>query len=212
MADLTLLHTAQVHVDRFATLVPGAQLQQIVRPDWLARAQNGIDDTLRRDITETIGALQGPVLCSCTTIGEVAETAGATRIDWPMMQEAARIGGPILMTYCLNSTLEPSCALLRRAFHEIGHPPDLHPFDLAALWPLFEAGETAAFAKAISTALLTELSKRPDIAAVVLAQASMAGAAELLKDKTDVPILSSPQIALRTLLPKDLCPPAAKGT
>ena len=145
MADLTLIHTAEVHVASLASLAPEARLNHIVRSDWLARAQGGIDVNLRDEIISTIKDLNGPILCSCTTIGEVAEAAGATRIDWPMMQQAAQTGGPVLMAYCLDSTRAPSSALLRRAFLEIGAPPDFTLLNLTDLWHLFEAGDNIAF-------------------------------------------------------------------
>jgi len=201
MTDLTLIHTAEVHVASFASLAPEANLSQIVRSDWLARAQGGIDDCLRDEITSTIDGLKGPVLCSCTTIGAVAEAAGATRIDWPMMQKAAQIGGPVLLAYCLDSTRTPSSALLRRAFSEIGASPDFTLLDLTDLWHLFEAGDIGAFAEAITTAVLAALATRPETSAVVLAQASMKEAGPSLAPLLEIPVLTSPEIALQALLP-----------
>ncbi|WP_122075797.1 hypothetical protein [Pseudophaeobacter sp. EL27] len=201
MADLTLIHTAEVHVASFASLAPDASLSQIVRADWLARARDGIDDSLRDEIASTIKGLKGPVLCSCTTIGEVAEIAGATRIDWPMMQQAALTGGPVLMAYCLDSTRTPSSALLRRAFSEIGASPDFTLLNLTDLWHLFETGDMTAFAEAITTAVLAALATRPKTSAVVLAQASMKEAGPNLASQLDIPVLTSPETALQALLP-----------
>ncbi|TLP69010.1 hypothetical protein FEE96_01610 [Parasedimentitalea maritima] len=199
MTKLTLFHTAHVHADTFNTLAPDAELGHTVREDWLARAQDGIDEVLATEIALAIQAADGPVLCSCTTIGEVAEQAGATRIDWPMMQEAAQIGGPVLMAYCLDSTAEPSEALLRRAFGEMD--PQLTCLKLAQHWPLFEAGKADDFASAIAAGIEAALEQQ-QFSCVVLAQASMAGAAKVLQAVTDVPILASPEIAVRYLLPE----------
>lgn len=197
MPDLTLLHTAQIHCATFNSLAPKAELHQVVREDWLARAQNGIDDKLAAEIAATVKAAAGRVLCSCTTIGPVAEAAGATRIDWPMMQEAAKIGGPVLMAYCLDSTAKPSETLLRRAFS--GTNPHLTCLHLAQHWLLFQAGDTEAFASALATDIEIALKQR-SFGCVVLAQASMAGAAKLLQETTDIPVLASPEIAVRSLL------------
>ncbi len=197
MSDLILFHTAQVHCDTFTSLAPDADLDQTVREDWLARAQNGIGKVLAAEIASAIQAADGPVLCSCSTIGEVAEAAGATRIDWPMMQEAARIGGPVLMAYCLDSTTDPSEALLRRAFGE--SDPHLTWLDLKQHWPLFEAGNSDGFASALAADIETAL-RESQFGCVVLAQASMANAADVLRQATDVPILASPEIAVRYLL------------
>lgn len=197
MPDLTLLHTAEVHVETFRALAPAADLDQQVRADWLDRAQGGIDAALEAEIAAAVAAVDGPVLCTCTTLGPAAEAAGATRIDWPMMQEAARIGGPVLMAYCLQSTAEPSEALLRRAFGK--RDPGLTCLELGQHWPLFEAGDSAGFAAAVACDVCEALAAM-DFACVVLAQASMAGAAELLRQQTEVPVLAAPEIAVRALL------------
>jgi len=197
MPDLTLLHTAEVHVETFRTLAPEAKLDQQVRADWLARAQGGIDAELKAEIAGAVAAAEGPVLCSCTTLGPAAEDAGATRIDWPMMQEAARLGGPVLMAYCLQSTAEPSQALLRRAFG--ARDPQLTCLDLGQHWPLFEARDAVGFAAAIAGDI-AEAAGAMEFGCVVLAQASMAGAANLLRQQVPVPVLASPEIAVETLL------------
>lgn len=197
MPDLTLLHTAEVHVETFRALALGADLDQQVRADWLARAQGGIGAALKAEIAAAVAAADGPVLCTCTTLGPAAEEAGATRIDWPMMQEAARIGGPVLMAYCLESTADPSQALLRRAFGP--RDPQLTCLELCHHWPLFEAGDDALFAAAIAADTVKAMGAM-DFACVVLAQASMAGAAELLRQQVPVPVLASPEIAVKALL------------
>ncbi|MBY6140740.1 aspartate/glutamate racemase family protein [Leisingera daeponensis] len=197
MPDLTLLHTAEAHVQTFQALAPEKVLDQQVRAGWLARAQGGIDASLRAEVAGAIAAADGPVLCTCTTLGPVAEEAGAIRIDWPMMQAAARIGGPVLMAYCLESTAAPSEALLRRAFG--GRDPGLTCLELGGLWPLFESGDRSGFAAAVA-ADVSEALGAMDFACVVLAQASMAGAAEPLRAQTRVPVLASPEIAMEALL------------
>lgn len=194
----TLFHTSHSHVARFDRvrdqIAPDAHLIHHVREDWLARAQNGINAELRAEITDTIGTASSPAICTCTTIGTVAETAGAVRVDRPMMIRAAEIGGPILFAYCLESTLEPSLDLLGQTFGPT--KPDLQFLDLKTLWPLFETGDSQTFE--------TEIAKRVDsalqpntVSCVVLAQASMSGAAERVRSA--VPVLSSPEQALRDL-------------
>lgn len=201
MTDLTLFHTADVHVATFDALAPEARLEHVVRPDWLERAQGGIDGDLEQEIAEAIGAAPAPALCTCTTLGEVAERHGATRIDWPMMQEAARTGGPVLMAYCLDSTAKPSKALLERAFLENGQSGDIRSLPLTGLWHHFTDGNTQQFHAQIAEWVSVALAAAPDTTCVVLAQASMAGAAELLRGRTDVPVLASPEIAVKALLP-----------
>ena len=142
----------------------------------MQRAQDGIDAALEEEIAGVIARAQGPVLCTCTTLGPVAESAGAMRVDWPMMRAAAQAKGPVLMAFCLDSTYAPSLALLERALAEEGTPQKVYPLPMPQYWPLFEAGETDAFDAVIAGEVRQAVAAQGDVAAVVLAQASMAGA------------------------------------
>lgn len=203
MTQITLLHTADAHVATFDALrdriAPGAALHHVVRPDWLATARaSGPTEALTAEITEAIQSAQGTTLCTCTTIGDIAEAAGALVIDRPMMTEAARIGGPILMAYALESTAAPSLAALERALSRTDKTARVIPLPLPQFWPLFEAGETDAFAACIASAIRDALpAAKP--ACILLAQASMDPAAALLQD-IGVPVLTTPETALRAAL------------
>ncbi|TDK42391.1 hypothetical protein [Antarcticimicrobium luteum] len=202
MTALTLIHTAEVHRGTFdalaARIAPGARLVHVVRPDWLARAQDGIAADLADEIEAEIAAAPGAVLCSCTTLGPVAGAAGAVRIDAPMMALAARTGGPVLLAYCLESTQDASRALLEAAFAAVGTTGEVRMLDLGDLWGLFEAGDTEGFAQEIAGRVEAELRAAPGTGCVVLAQASMAGAAAHIA--AGVPVLTSPETALRAAL------------
>ena len=202
MTELTLLHTAEVHRATFdalaARIAPGVRLTHVVRPDWLARAQGGIGDDLGCEIAAAIAAAPGAVLCSCTTLGPVAGAAGALRIDAPMMARAAQAQGPVLLAYCLQSTRAASRQLLQAAFAAEGKPDAVRMLDLGDLWGLFEAGDTEGFARGIAGRVEAALRAAPDTGAVVLAQASMAGAAGYIE--ADMPVLTSPETALRAAL------------
>ena len=92
---LRLLHTSPVHVARFDRIrdriAPDLLLDHLVREDWLDRARrSGIDDILKGEIAAEIGPL---TLCTCSTLGPIAEELGAHRIDRPMMRAAAQSGG-----------------------------------------------------------------------------------------------------------------------
>jgi hypothetical protein len=200
---LTLLHTAEIHRQAFDALgdriAPERRLRHVVRPDWLARSQAGVPKDVAAEIAQAVTEAEGGVLCTCTTIGPAAEAAGAMRVDWPMMQAAARSQGPVLLVYTLESTLEPSLALLRRALDEAGHPGAVHLLALTQFWPLFQAGERTAFEAAIAGGVRDAARDREGLGAVVLAQGSMAGVAPRLAD-LGVPVLSSPELALRCAL------------
>ena len=193
---LTLFHTAQSHVARFETLrdrlAPGVSLTQHVRADWLARAREGMLPELLAEISATIGETTGRRLCTCTTIGNVAEAAGALRIDRPMMATAAQIGGNIALAYCLESTVDGSTALLRDAIGETG--ATITPVFVPQAWPHFERDDHAAFADTIASAIREHISHAPGTTVVALAQASMDVAAPTLSD-LPIPVLTTPQAA-----------------
>ncbi|MBY5971372.1 hypothetical protein KUV28_03395 [Ferrimonas balearica] len=191
-----LLHTAEVHVATFDALrdeiAPGLGLRHAVRPDWLARVRAGED--LSEDMAALAAKAEGGFLCTCTTLGPLAERLGGMRVDRPMMRDAARIGGQILMAYVLDSTRAPSLDLLQSM---TDGRSTIRTLPLPEAWPLFEAGETARFHALVAGALRAALAERgADV--VVLAQASMAGAAPLLED-LGLPVLTSPRQAMLAL-------------
>jgi len=196
--SLTLLHTADVHVATFDTLrdriAPGTALRHEVRPAWLDEARaGGVTPALAARVAALIASAPGPVLCTCTTLGPAAERHGATRIDRPAMEAAARHPGPHLLAFTLDSTRAASLALLAE---QPGAEPRL--LDLTAHWPLFEAGDAGGFHAAIASSIRRDLS-RTAAGAVILAQASMAGAATLLAN-LPCPVLATPELALRAML------------
>lgn len=200
---ITLLHTAEIHRATFSALrdriAPEAELIQHVRTDWLDRARkHGIRQGLIDEMTDVINAAKGPVICTCTTLGEAAGLLGAIRIDAPMMQEAASLGGPILMVYALESTYQPSLTLLEEALEAGGTPTQVLPLFIGEFWPLFEAGQTEAFTACVAGAVRDAVDHN-DVGCVVLAQASMAAAAPMLAE-LGKPVLTSPESALKAAL------------
>lgn len=194
---ITLLHTSASHPARFDAIRdridPEVMLNHTVRENWLSEAQHGISDALKATITLWISGQTNPVLCTCTTLCPIAEAAGALRIDRPLMQRAAEISGPFLLVYCLDSTRHSSEALLRE---EAGRDAPIHAVSLTQHWSLFEAGDITGFEAAIAKDIRAA---KPKSGCVVLAQASMAGAASHLED-LPVPVLSSPALAIRRAL------------
>lgn len=200
---LTLVHTSAVHVARFDAvrdaIAPGTALRHIVRPDWLAQAmEHGITPDLADDVETTLRAA-APALLTCTTLGVLADTAGATRIDRPLMEQAAQIGGTLCLAYCLDSTADSSTALLSDCIAEAGTVAQIAPLALPHAWAFFEAGDQAGFARTIAAGVRAHLAQHPDTRAVILAQASMDVAAPLLHD-IGIPVLTPAHLALQQAL------------
>jgi Asp/Glu/hydantoin racemase len=206
IAPLALWHTTESNRATFAALLrelaPDVPLAERVRADLLDAAQpHGLTPAIRRqvaldilDFADAAGA--SVVLCTCSTLGPGAETAAdltdaaVLRVDRPMVERALDHGPRVVMAAALASTLRPTRDLLERAARDRGVTPDVRELLVADAWPLFAAGDRAGYASVIAEALRREAGAAD---AVVLAQASMAGAADLLAD-LGAPVLASPRL------------------
>lgn len=205
MADIAFLHTSPVHVATFDALLkdvaPHCTATHLVREDLLATAQrDGVDDASL--VAAVHSALQGAasdaraVVCTCSTIGGLAEAMQAavpiTRIDRAMADQAVQRGAPVLMVAALQSTLQPTAQLLQSSAERLGLPLMLRSVWVEGAWARFEAGQREAYLATIATAVRQHAQPGDT---VVLAQASMAGAAEALAG-TGLVVLSSPRLGL----------------
>ena len=203
---ISFLHTSAVHVATFDgvldELSPGMARQHRVEASWLARArEEGMTRQLEAEISDAMQELAagGVGVCTCSTIGGVAEAAGtdaapAIRIDRALMQAALETGPQPLVAMCLDSTRAPTLELL----HEVAQSAsrDVSPIVVmcSGAWQHFEAGDMAAYASSIAGTITSALgTARPDC--IVLAQGSMAPAEPLLAD-TGLPVLTSPRLGV----------------
>ena len=203
------LHTAEVHVPRFGRLMseeaPGVPVTHLVDTSLLADARvEGRDGLVRAGVAARLAELlEGgavEIVCTCSTIGGIAEELGALRVDRPMAEEAVRIarshGGRIAVVAAVESTIGPTRALLLDSAQRMGAEVTLVEAPCLDAWPIFEAGEVDAFLDAIA-AHVVKVAESADV--VVLAQASMADVAE--RDLgLKVPVLASPRSGVRAVV------------
>jgi hypothetical protein len=206
LTAIGFLHTADQHVPTFGSLVaelaPDLPDVHVVDPSLLAGARaHGMTPELRQRLqdrlSELVTAGARVVVCTCSTLGEHAEALAAAtgvpvlRADRPMAEAAVARGGRVAVVVAVESTLEPTLELLRTSAERAGTRPKLIAAPCLPAWPLFEAGDLDGYAAAIAA---HARSVAPWADVLVLAQASMAPAAELL---TDLPILvlTSPRTA-----------------
>jgi len=185
---ITCVHTADVHVDTFGALLP--QASHIVRADFLDRARSDGLDAVRLEVLEVLhaAATQGPVLCTCSTLGPLVDEIGdarIVRIDRPAMEHAVAEGGEVVVAICLHSTRDATLALFDTVSAGRAHAK-LVMCDTA--WPFFEAGDMDGFRDAIVSAVAGQGHR------VVLAQASMAVAADALRAQ-GLEVFTTPQAA-----------------
>ncbi|MDR7330419.1 hypothetical protein [Corynebacterium guangdongense] len=178
------LHTAPAVAETMERLLPGSV--HLVDESLLVDARSSGPDAVAGRVAARLAQLQeqtdGPVVVSCSTIGDVAErTPGVIRIDRPMARRAAELGGRVGVVVALESTIEPTTRLLRE--EGVG---DMVVRLAEGAWGSGDYLERIAE---------TARSLTPEADVIVLAQASMAGAAGLL----DFPVLTSPEIAAEFL-------------
>lgn len=216
MATIGFLHTAEVHVATFDHLVhshlPGVGTVHAVEDDLLVRARAGGPDSVATEVLRHVHALHGAgadiICCTCSTIGGVAERVAGHltvfrvgsvfrlgtvfRVDRPMARCAVRSGPRILVLAALDSTLEPTRALIEEEAATRGTTVQIEMVTVPDAWRYFERGDLAAYTEAVAA---TARARRNEADAVVLAQASMAGSESLLAD-LGIPVLSSPRLAI----------------
>ncbi|MGW6781652.1 MULTISPECIES: aspartate/glutamate racemase family protein [unclassified Streptomyces] len=203
VGGLTLLHTSAVHVPVFDALRdrhhPGAVLRHLVVPELLDRARAHGPASTAPAVRELLAeAGPGPVLVTCSTIGATAEAlapalgAPVLRVDRPMAAAAVRTGPRIAVLATVAATLAPTAQLL--AEEAAGRPVSVATHLVPGAWESFEAGDTPRYLSQVAAA--ADAVTGADV--IVLAQASMAGAAELTATAT--PVLSSPAPGLAAAL------------
>lgn len=191
--DIAFLHTSPAHVPTFERLThelaPGLRVAHSVREDLLADAQQeGIDNPsliarVCRALADAAAGGTKVVVCTCSTLGGIAEntpTGGAfrvTRIDRAMADAAARGGPRLLVVAALSSTLQPTAALLQSSAERLGTSVVIETLLVADAWSHFQADRQRDYIDAIVVAVARAAAGADS---VVLAQASMAPAAEQL--------------------------------
>lgn len=169
-------------------------------PDLLSRARREGPEAVAADVTAAFrrAAADGirAVLCTCSTIGEVAERAAGEvgvpviRGDRPMAAAAVAAGPRIAVLATVESTLPPTLALLDDEARRVGRPVRARAQVVPAAWTRFEAGDVEGCAHLVAAAA----DAVTDADVILLAQASMTSAASLTT--TALPILSSPRPGL----------------
>ncbi|MEV5437122.1 aspartate/glutamate racemase family protein [Streptomyces sp. NPDC052682] len=201
---LALLHTSPLHIPVFEALRdedhPGLELRHFVDEGLLGRARAAgpaaVTDDVRAALREAVAAGARAVLCTCSTIGGVAEAAaGGTgvpvlRVDRPMAAAAVAAGPRIAVLATSQSTVGPTVSLVEEEARRAGRPVQVRTLLVRDAWARFETGDTEGYARLVATA--ADSVTGADV--IVLAQASMTPAQHLTT--TTTPVLTSPRPGL----------------
>lgn len=224
MTVVGLLHTSAVHVAAFEALLaaaaPDLATRHVVDAGLLDRARShGLDEEVRDGLAARLieaGRGAAAVLCTCSTLAGLAEDLGPrlqislVRIDRPLAERAVALAsyaagssgprgrpGRIGVVTALASTLAPTRTLLTSVAAAAGVQVELVDLPVPQAWSCFEAGDVAGYHREIADHLRASSRAEP-LDVLVLAQASMAPAADLVA--ADPPVLSSPGLAVAALV------------
>ncbi len=219
MAKIGFLHTSPVHVPTFAALMKPAlaedEILYRVDEQLLAYAmEHGSDSHVVERVDGYLRDLQArgceEVVCTCSTLGPIAEEMQLdgmriSRIDRPMAADAVRRGHVILMVAAIRSTLLPTRELILDESEKQRKPIQIVDLIVESAWPHFLAGDLEAYYQTIAQEIEAFLSDKtrcnaklnPDV--IVIAQASMAPAADLL-NHLDQPVLTSPKLCAEAVI------------
>jgi len=207
MRTVGFLHTASVHAAAFGALLEGQAHDlagtHVVDEALLSDARSrGVDDEIRGRLSARIIELRERgscvVVCTCSTLGGAAEALSdsvgvpVVRVDRPMAEQAASIGGRIGILVAVESTRCLTRELLQQCLAISRRDAVLVESLCFDAWERFEAGDTAGYVERL-VHRAQGLAAEVDV--IVLAQASMAAAAPRLAD-LQIPVLSSPAPAV----------------
>jgi len=141
------------------------------------------------------------VMVTCSSIGPGVALAQSlfdlpvVRIDEAMAEEAVRKGTRIGVAATLRTTLEPTIELLKTKAAQAGREIEVVESLTDGAFEAVLAGDVATHDRILADALVRDLH---DVDLIVLAQASMARVVnEMPAGALDVPVLSSPELAVR---------------
>lgn len=209
VAVVGFLHTSDAHVATFRALLrdvaPDVVDIHVVDKALLADARRkGVDADLRARLLYRLHELAGQraniVVCTCSTLGGHAEelspeaAVAVLRVDRPMAEAAAAAGGRVAVVTAVESTLAPARQLIEECAAAAGTGTIVVDAPCLDAWALFEADDHDGYLRRIAQHV-RGVASQGDADVIVLAQASMAPAADHLLDLT-LPVLSSPRPAV----------------
>ncbi len=209
MTRVAFLHTGAVNIAPFgelaAELLPGAVVV------------NYLDDRIVADLTDPARAASVPgrvealiraaaaggadaVMFTCSSISELAAPASVAagipvlRVDEAMADAAVASGRRIRVLATLATTSRPTTALLRERARVAGLHPEISDEVVDGAFEAVVAGDRATHDHLVGAAISRAAA---DADVIVLAQASMAGAARSVD--VGVPVLTSPRSGVERL-------------
>lgn len=203
---IALLHTNNSNIDVYNRAadqlkIPRDILHHKVHRDLLNAAESGVASSIFLEATRRIlidmAAYADGVLLNCSTIGPAADNllsdCPILRADRALAEETATHKGKVVVLYTVPTTLEPTQAL----FEETCADKDIQlEFKLVPqAWELFKANLIPESLMIVADAGNRAI--KAGAKTIVLAQASMADAASMIKGAY---VLTSPKAGLQAMM------------
>ncbi len=204
MTRIAFLHTGAVVIPTFAALaaehLPGVEVQNLLDDKIVADLGRGaaVEQRLADLGDAAVAAGAEAVMFTCSSIsqyaGPLADRLGVPvyRVDEAMADEAVRAGDRVSVIATLSTTVQPTAALLRERAELQGRDVQIDEVVVPGAFEAAVAGDRVRHNELVADAI-----KAASGDVVVLAQASMASAAEGLD--LAVPVLTSPERGIRRL-------------
>ncbi|MFU2318308.1 aspartate/glutamate racemase family protein [Rahnella sp. PCH160] len=206
---ITCLHTADSNIAVFENAAQKLGLdhhefRHISRPDLLAAAEQagGLTPEILEQTAKVLRDLSREsdrVLLTCSTLGAAAEAAAESaqvpvlRVDQALAEAAMKTAGKVVVLCAVETTLGPTEQLFRQTKK---HPDAVLEMRLVAgAWEKFKQGDLAGYLQTVAAA--ADAAFAEGTAAVVLAQASMTGAAQFTQRGKP---FTSPECGLRAIV------------
>jgi aspartate/glutamate racemase len=207
MTRVTFLHTGAVVIPAFQELaqeyLPGVEIHNLLDDRVIADLRAGTGDVGER-LRDLVSAAKAggseKVLLTCSSISgyasSLAEESGipVLRVDEAMADQAVEKGPKIAVVATLETTLTPTVNLIQERANVAGATVEIRREVVDGAFEAVAAGDRAKHDDLVGRAI-TDLAEWADV--VVLAQASMASAADAVSVGPDV--LTSPVLGVQRL-------------
>lgn len=205
---VTIVHTSFVSVDDLTALFkeigPEIQVRHIVDDSLLPEvlANGGVTNAVRSRICAYYRAAEEAgadlVFNQCSSVGEAADIAAqlihipVVKVDQSMAQVACETGTRIAVAATLETTLGPTCRLVKNTASNMNKEVTVEPLLIEGAFDQLISGNRAKHNQMVLAAIRGVLSS---VDVVVCAQGSMVAILPEL-GKTAVPVLTSPKLGV----------------
>jgi Asp/Glu/hydantoin racemase len=212
---IAVLHTSFVFVsvepvinELIAELLPGAEVMHFVDSDVLATVvrEQGISASSEQRMVHLAQAAEAAgadiIFSACSSLGPALDVAArnvhtpVVKIDEAMAILAASRGTRIGVLATVPTTLGPTSDLIQLKADELGREVQIEQRLCAGAFDVLMSGDRQQHDTMVIEQAV-DLAKNVDT--IVLAQASMGRLAETLREKTGLPVLSSPRMGVEYL-------------